>query len=823
MLAELLLVLAGHPSSFFIPSPASSPITLALSPKLSTYLHPGEIASLDVLGQLAFRYSHVRSWALDIQRRGRDSVLTTALARGKGKGKEVDHGDIYLSTLAGALLDVLKEYEILVLSTEAKVLALDPVLVQDQQGYVPLSALVATFSTWQAPLASLTELILSLDSSPPTPGMLIHVLQQRVQTGNPTLATVYIQLLSTLTGLFLTHLAAFLLYGLTPSLGLDIGPDPLSPSHRVYRLDERLVPPSIRKGTQESILYVGRVAATLRREGRELPVGLVNDLRQEIMRVRSLEEGDLDNAVQRARQEVGEWLWKHILTGPQVVEALETFGNYFLTRSSDYSLALIRELHKLHLDKLITSNPHSSSSAIREQDLHLALLRASVGTSVENDKALDSLRLHLPQGTLRPLLPSVSARPHVSSSSGDNPIRDLFSSTLLGAPMELVTTISWPLDLFLTPPTLAAYTDIHAYLFALRDTHARVLDTWSRLSQSQRRRLKWTNTAERDYRAAWGSVRIMLFFLDELLSHFLLDVIDVQHRRLLEELQGAGAPSRGGTGGTPKGSLTSSIQQGSVTTTRQGGGGGITPAPSIFNGHRAGSPAPSEETHGGFDTATVRSQAPPVPDKAAHNYLDFLALRQMHARHLAFLREGLLIADRSMAVLLRDIFNTCRRFAGLIERWGGTVMPELLEEDDQGKMVEDRTFAIKETSELKQRLQRFTDLLSEFFKALLDTQNPPPAGTGTGTGADISSASAAGISFSRTARMAQMSRQTSFTAAGARRSKDDGKSAVEAEVSMGKHIEQLLLRLDFNGVLTDWQTREEELGISRNVLAEGGL
>ena len=50
---------------------------------------------------------------------------------------------------------------------------------------------------------------------------------------------------------------------------------------------------------------------------------MVDDLRREVMAVKELDDG-LDRAIQRAREEVGEWLWKHVLTGPQVVEALES-------------------------------------------------------------------------------------------------------------------------------------------------------------------------------------------------------------------------------------------------------------------------------------------------------------------------------------------------------------------------------------------------------------------------------------------------------------------------------------------------------------------
>ncbi len=52
---------------------------------------------------------------------------------------------------------------------------------------------------------------------------------------------------------------------------------------------------------------------------------------------------------------------------------------------------------------------HSGSAMIREQDLNLALLRASLGTTAQHDPSLSHLRFSMPAGPLRPLLPSLAA------------------------------------------------------------------------------------------------------------------------------------------------------------------------------------------------------------------------------------------------------------------------------------------------------------------------------------------------------------------------------------------------------------------------------
>ncbi|WVQ79289.1 hypothetical protein IAT38_001385 [Cryptococcus sp. DSM 104549] len=866
MLAEVLLVLSGHPSSFFIPHPPapSTPTTFHLSPSLASYLHPGEVASLNSLASLAFRYRKVKTWASTTQRLGREAVLADSLASSR-KGKQREAGIVpgdgaapsqYLATLAGNVLEALGDYDLLIVQTEARVLAFDPGMVQDQQGYVPLSSLVATFDRWQAPLASLALMVDQLSSAAPgggtwTPGKLIDLVYDKTQTGNPFLEGIFTNLASSLRYLFLAHFVAFILYGIvptsssptTPAIGLNVGADPLSPQHRVYALNEEMLPLSVKGKMKESMLYVGRVAATLKREGRSLPKGLVDGLREDIMAVKSLEEGEgLEDAVERARAEVGEWLWKNILTGPQVAESIQTLANFFLLRKADYAISLIREISQLRLEKLITSNPHSSSSVIREQDLDLALLRASMGTSAELDAGLEKLRFKMEQGPLRALLPTVPPKTPKKSARGDvsfdekSSIRKLFSSSLLGTPLTLTTSITWPLDLFLTPPAISTYSDIQAYLTAIRDTHIRVLSCWTSLSAAQRQRRKWTGTTEggtpeeevarkKLARSAWGTVRLMLFFIDQLQSHFMTDIIDVQHKRLLEQLELGDAPggSSAGLAGSTRGSLRGSISVRSPANTNAG----TRYAASTIGGNDRRAGSPFSDTQGGLlDSQTVRSnRAPPTPSKGQNAYLDFLTLRQMHTRHLSFLREGLLISDPGLATVTRDILDVCKRFTGLVERWGGDVLPELLLEgadgEEVGKMVGERAEALEEINE------SLHELLTEFFGALLDSQNPS---------SDPDRSTTGGVSFSRTTRVAQisrmMSRQTSFTAAAINAKKgtkskmqlEKEERGLEVEAVMSKHVEQLLLRLDFNGVLTAWRLKDIEGDFTGgSVLAGGGL
>lgn len=106
-------------------------------------------------------------------------------------------------------------------------------------------------------------------------------------------------------------------------------------------------------------------------------------------------------------------------------------------------------------------------------------------------------------------------------------------------------------------------------------------------------------------------------------------------------------------------------------------------------------------------------------------------------------------------------------------------------------------------------VQTLQEQLSDFFGALVESQNPTPANETFSNNTHT-----AGISFSKTARAAQMihssraiSRQTSFMGLDPKaqqpdrdrveRDKDKDERGFEAEILMGRHVEQCELSFIF--------------------------
>ncbi|KAF8640878.1 hypothetical protein AX17_000526 [Amanita inopinata Kibby_2008] len=729
MIAEILLVLAGHSSSLFA---ADS----TLDPAFAQLLHPGERQCIESLGSISLRYRKVKSSC---------SVLSRSPSR-------------YVCALCSTLNQILKgEYEALVIETEAKVLRRDSELVA-AKSFVPLSSIRAIFAEWDAPLAALITLMDELEAEKQwKPGPLIDLLLSRSKTGVQRIAYIFSRLSVTVQRVWRTQLIAFLVHG---SLSRD---DPIA-SSKNYALLTGSIPSCISPQSRESIEYVGRAVSTVKsaKWQAQLPRDLASEHTAMLEDTLPENQHAFDSAIGKIRTNVSEWLWRNVLTPQDVEDAVNSLANYFLLRNGEFSLSLIREIERLKLSRL--SNLSGRSSIIREQDLNLALLRASLGTAAQHDPALGHLRFSLPTGPIRPLLPSLSSGQLGSSLSKQfNNSADLnfFDSHLLGTPLLLKYTVSWPLDLFLHLADLNAYAVLFSYLSSLRKTHTRIHQCWSSLSNAQRARRRWTGLGEggtaedlearkKLLRCGWGVVRKMGWFLDTLLGYVMMDVIDSEFAKL-KELLGKGSlrPSTNGTGDAQDGS----------------------------------------HWHGSWH----------APENTGS--LDFTTLRMIHTTYLDRLLTGCLLTNPALTGIIRPMLEVCERFVAQVERWGGDVLPALLFEGSLGEGQKEVGALVRERWGIVAEInQTFHSLLESFHEQLSASTSQQPLMTASDSSKSIlinaSLANYTTLNVSRTAKMI-----------------DIGDSR--------RHVERLLLRLDFNGGMS--QPRGGIIREGTDILAEGGL
>jgi gamma-tubulin complex component 4 len=298
---------------------------------------------------------------------------------------------------------------------------------------------------------------------------------------------------------------------------------------------------------------------------------------------------------------------------------------------------------------------------IREQDLNLTILRASLGTTAQHDPYLSRLRFMLPGGPVRPLLPSLTSDGPPSATSPTTPLTaSVFDTLLVGTTMTLSYNLTWPLDLFLDKTDLSIYSSIFSFLSALRKTHTRVHTCWTSLSNAQRARRRWTGFGEggtvedldvraKMLRCGWGVVRNMSWFLDTLLGYVMTDVVDTEFRKLKESL----------------------------------------------GKHREGLQS----------TTTISKSS---AQQATSSHLDFTTLRTIHTNYLGRLVDGCLLSNYSFTSIMRQILDVCERFVAVVERWGGDVLPALLfegsimneGEQEVGAMVKERWALVAEIDEV---------------------------------------------------------------------------------------------------------------------------
>jgi len=295
MIAEILLVLAGHTSSLF-------PADHTLHPTFSPLLHPGEQQCLESLGSIAFRYRKIKASC---------AVLSHSPSR-------------FVCALSATLNHILKnEYESLVIETEAKVLRRDPILVASGS-FVPLSSVRAIFSEWDAPLAALVSLVEDLESEEHwRPGPLIDMLLTRSQTGVYRIADILSRLSVAVQCVWRTHLIAFLVHG---SLSVV---DPLTSND--YTLLEGSMPTCISVQSRESIAYIGRAIGTVKaaKWQKQLPRSVASTHTALLETVLPEDQHAFDLAISQIRTNVSEWLWLNVLTQADVEDAVDSLYALF--------------------------------------------------------------------------------------------------------------------------------------------------------------------------------------------------------------------------------------------------------------------------------------------------------------------------------------------------------------------------------------------------------------------------------------------------------------------------------------------------------------
>ena len=66
-------------------------------------------------------------------------------------------------------------------------------------------------------------------------------------------------------------------------------------------------------------------------------------------------------------------------------------------------------------------------------------------------------------------------------------------------------------------------------------------------------------------------------------------------------------------------------------------------------------------------------------DREGRTRLDFTALTAVHSLYLSVLLSGLLLSSEELSCRMMEMMQTCDAFVAKVSRWGGDVLPGLLE------------------------------------------------------------------------------------------------------------------------------------------------
>lgn len=156
----------------------------------------------------------------------------------------------------------------------------------------------------------------------------------------------------------------------------------------------------------------------------------------------------------------------------------------------------------------------------------------------------------------------------------------------------------------------------------------------------------------------------MIWFIDSILGHFQIDVIEVAHKNLLDRIE------KGKLGGNTGESEELGGEEGEGRTTR-----------SETEGDDATTQG-GETSTTDYDRSQQRSQQ-----------LDFNSLTTIHSLYLSVIISGLLLNSESLTSKIMEMLETCESFCGKVDdRWNGDILPGLLEgslndeESAQGKL-----------------------------------------------------------------------------------------------------------------------------------------
>lgn len=484
MLHEILLALSGHPSPLLSP-PIGKPNNLLLS----TLLSPAEVVLLRSLAEdLGDKHKNTRESAIKISN-GHPSIVCRAVSTAIIS--------VHLAAFQRKILEVEKD----ILERNSEVVGACNI--------VPLSGLVAAFDGWKRKLEWLWRLVQFIRPSEVcqeqcTASLLLDYLREATRTGYPDIEQISLHLVEISETAWLKQISAWILYGRFPTLGaVDIfiteteSIDIKGGTTKAYGINSDLLPQFVTDSSANSILFIGKALNHIREKRTagidEFRRGASPELELLSTHLACLSSltypinaSRFSAVIDTIRLSLSRNALQKLLPLSKVLEILRVLKDFFLLERGEFSIALIsaadqrlefrqnRSIGKLkkpgfeHLGSMIIKDGEVSAILAKTW----TTLSCLYGLDDEDgdgdlDLARELFRLSLKSG--ESALPKITAPQAGRKTFRLSPTN--FNDFLLPTPTSLSLRVLSPLDLFLSPLSIEAYSHIHAYLLAIRRGH----------------------------------------------------------------------------------------------------------------------------------------------------------------------------------------------------------------------------------------------------------------------------------------------------------------------------------------------------------------
>lgn len=706
MLHEVLLSLSGFPSPLF-DSGSKAGLT-----KDFPLLSPPEVALLTSIGELARVHRELRDHLVNITSSHRSTICRAVAS---------SISSVQLARFQQKILDV----ENSILKKDASTVAAYDI--------VPLAGVVGEFDGWKRRMNWLWDVARYMQtpssgskvpSNHCTGAEAIDRLRKDSHTGYPDIEAIAIELGQVAETAWLRQLSSWMLYGNLPSLGpsdfcvqVVQGDDGTQ-----FTLDKQRLPKFVSADTADSIIFVGRFLNQIRTRGLaakkssgdHIPSGLELlpiHLKHLTSITFPITSAGLSSSISAIRASLSQNTLQLLLPLPKIMEILTLFYDFFLLGRGEFAGILIEAADKRLGSTRSKSGQGVQGIVLKDTDLSGILANSFSTLSALSSEEHDEADSH--DAVLELARSSIQLR--VDKSVHRSKEHTIFNDLLLSSPTMLTIKIAPPMDLFLSPKDLSAYSSINAYLLSIERAHMHLTSLW-RLTTMRRdhpcpagppvsatprgrtmlkRRRERTNKRGRRMRKFWATMGKAAYFLTEIIMHLEGTVIKGAWHELCTLL--AGNPQD-----RPK-------SAGSVASAALESGDNLRSAKQVERSPLA------ESSHSHLSIRTrpgtfEETTSPPARDPSS------LAL--LHQVYLASLSDALLLTNVTFTKELKLLLTGIENLVAQMKRLETAQVNLDLEEDDG--VIDGLNDWAKEEQRILLELDRARKKVDEGLRACMD-------------------------------------------------------------------------------------------------------